>query len=75
MKQDRLEQIRKQSAKDDVKFKPVQGFIDDRGKIVELLNEHLKPCGDDLILLTLKGHLIIETMLEMILSQIGRAHV
>jgi hypothetical protein len=36
----------------------------------ELLDQHLKPCGDDLILLTLKGHLIIEGLLEINLSRL-----
>lgn len=37
---------------------------EDVQKLPDLLGQ-LKPCGDDLILLTLKGHLIIENLLEM----------
>ena len=36
----------------------------------ELLDQHLKPCGNDLILLTLKGHLIIEGLLEINLCRL-----
>jgi hypothetical protein len=38
-------------------------------KYADLLN-HLKPCGNDLVLLTLKGHLIIEHLLEMNLTHL-----
>ena len=35
-----------------------------------LVEKHLKPCGDDLILLTLKGHLLIENLLEINLCRL-----
>jgi hypothetical protein len=37
---------------------------DDALKYGDLIN-HLQPCGNDLILLTLKGHLIIENLIEV----------
>jgi hypothetical protein len=45
-------------------------FSDDILRLPDLLDQHLKPCGDDLILLTLKGHLIIENLLEMNLCRL-----
>jgi hypothetical protein len=43
---------------------------DDIEKYFELLFQHLKPCGDDLILLTITGHLIIENWLEINLTRL-----
>jgi hypothetical protein len=40
-------------------------LLPDLVKFSDLVNQHLVPCSDDLILLTLKGHLIIENLLEM----------
>lgn len=45
-------------------------FIADLEKPDQLVNEHLLPCGDDLILITLKGHLIIEALIEMNLCRL-----
>jgi hypothetical protein len=45
-------------------------LTDDILKLPSLLDQHLKPCRDDLVLLTLKGHLIIESLLEMNLSRL-----
>jgi hypothetical protein len=53
-------------AKDPVKHgNEIQQFAADRVIHSELLQQHLVPCGNDLVLLTLKGHLIIENLLEM----------
>ena len=48
----------------DEQFQQTRQLADDLIKHSDLLDQHLKPCGDDLILLSLKGHLIIESMLE-----------
>jgi hypothetical protein len=45
-------------------------MTDDSMKFVEILTQHLLPCGDDLTLLTLKGHLIVEYLLETILLRL-----
>jgi hypothetical protein len=63
MKDNRSEDI-------DRHYKLACRLYDDMIKSVDLLDQHLKPCGEDLILLTLKGHLIIERLLEMNLSLI-----
>jgi len=49
--------------------KKILQLSDDALKSFDLV-EHLTPCGDDLILLTLKGHLIIESLLEMNLTRL-----
>jgi hypothetical protein len=51
----------------EMKLKKALRFIEDRNKSGKLINEHLVPCGDDKILLTLKGHCVIESLLESIL--------
>ena len=43
---------------------------DDSEKLSDLLEQHLKPCGNDLMLLTIKGHLIIESLLELNLCRL-----
>jgi hypothetical protein len=43
---------------------------DDIIKYFELFDQHMKPCGDDLLLIVLKGHLIIERFLEMNLCRL-----
>ncbi len=48
----------------------INQLIADRSKPAELIKEHLASCGDDLILITLKGHLIIENLLEMNLCRL-----
>ena len=45
-------------------------LLADRFKPSELVNLHLNPCGTDLILLTIKGHLIIESLLGMNLCRL-----
>lgn len=49
--------------------KKIIQLSDDALKSLDLV-EYLTPCGDDLILLTLKGHLIIENLLEMNLTRL-----
>jgi hypothetical protein len=39
-------------------------------RLPDLLDQYLKPCGDDLTLLIIKGHLIIESLLEMNLCRL-----
>jgi hypothetical protein len=51
----------------EAKIKKALQFIDDRTKWGKLITEHLEPCGDDKILLVLKGHCVIESLLESIL--------
>lgn len=43
---------------------------EDQFDSVEALCEHLLACGDDLILLTLKGHLVMESVLDKILARL-----
>jgi hypothetical protein len=61
----RDEEIHKKAAKLLQKVKKLEHFSDDASKYHDLVKLHLQPCGDDLILLTLKGHLVIENLLEM----------
>jgi hypothetical protein len=68
MKPDTGEQNKK-DRRFDAKMKRAQRFIKDKTKGRRLIMEHLDPCRDDLILLTLKGHLIIEDLLESILMR------
>jgi hypothetical protein len=51
------------------RVKRVRHFIEDKAKSRRLIIEHLDSCGDDLTLLTLKGHLIIENLLDSILMR------
>jgi hypothetical protein len=48
----------------DKQVRQTEQLADDVLKLADLINQYLRPCGDDLILLTLKGHLIIENLLE-----------
>jgi hypothetical protein len=45
---------------------------EDQFNSVDALLEHLLSCGDDLILLTLKGHLVIEHLLDTTLARLLR---
>ena len=45
-------------------------LLADRLKPSELVKQHLNPCGTDLILLSIKGHLIIERLLGMNLCRL-----
>src|SRR5438477_4929678 len=49
----------------DKQFQQTNQLADDLIKHSALLDQHLKPCSDDLVLLTLKGHLLIESLLEI----------
>ena len=51
---------------------PIDQFAEDRILFADLVPQYLHPCGDDLVLLTLKGHLILETLLEMNLCRMLR---
>ena len=64
------DEILKICARIDRKGKKHDQFIGDAYKRVDLVNQYLNPCGDDLILITLKGHLIIENLLGMILTRL-----
>lgn len=66
----KYEEIKKRGDKIDKKGKEIDQLIADRHKPGELVMEHLGKCGDDLILITLKGHLIIENLLEMNLCRL-----
>jgi len=37
----------------------------DRHDHLQLVEQHLNPCGNDVILLTIKGHLLVEHLLEV----------
>jgi hypothetical protein len=65
-----FEEFRKRSVKQDKRGKKIDQLIADRFKPGELVKEHMVKCGDDLILITLKGHLIIENLLEMNLCRL-----
>ena len=54
----------------DKRDREINQLIADHHKPGELAKEHLDKCGDDLILITLKGHLIIEHLLEMNLCRL-----
>jgi hypothetical protein len=56
----------------DKRDKEIEQLLADRHKPGELAKEHLGKCGDELILITLKGHLIIENLLEMNLCRLLR---
>jgi hypothetical protein len=58
-----IDNIYKQIDKNDVLFA-------DRFKPSELWQQHINQCGTDLTLLTIKGHLIIENLLEMNLCRL-----
>jgi len=45
-------------------------MADDAVSLHDVMTEHLIPCGDDLTLLTLKGHLVAEGLLDMILVRL-----
>ena len=47
-----------------------QAFSEDLDKYLDWVNKHLLPCADDLILLTIKGHLLIEHLLEVNLNRL-----
>jgi hypothetical protein len=64
---DEEEDRAKMNMKIEAKIKRTLQFCEDKTKCKKLIIEHLDPCGDDLILLTLKGHCIIESFLESIL--------
>ncbi len=64
------DEIKKRGDKIDKWGKEIEQLIADRQKPGELVEEHLGSCGDDLILITLKGHLIIENLLEMNLCRL-----
>ncbi len=50
------------------KIKKALQLCDDQSRSSgKLITEHLEPCGDNNILLVLKGHCIIESLLESIL--------
>jgi hypothetical protein len=51
---------------------PIDEFAQDRILFLDLVPQYLQPCGEDLVLLTLKGHLILETLLEMNLCRMLR---
>jgi hypothetical protein len=48
----------------------IDQLASDRLKRSELIERYLTACGDDLVLLALKGHLIIEGLLEMNLCRV-----
>jgi hypothetical protein len=48
----------------------LEQLLADRLKLFELVDQHLLPCGDNLVLLTLKGHLIIENLLDINLCRL-----
>ncbi len=52
------------------RFELCKQFAADIEEQFDCLDQHLKPCGEDLILLTLKGHLIIESFLEVNLCRL-----
>lgn len=54
----------------DKQFKQTDKLFSDIMNCSNSLDQYLKPCGDDLMLLTLKGHLIIESLLEMNLCRL-----
>ena len=56
--------------KGDRKQKELEQIVFDRQKPSELTKEYLDTCGDDLILITLKGHLVIENLLELNLCRL-----
>jgi len=59
--------------KTDSEIKKEKRFIemtDDLVKFVENMTGYLSACGDDLTLLTLKGHLVAESLLETILVRV-----
>src|ERR1043166_1385199 len=62
----------KRETRTDKKTKGALELLDDAEKSHELLNDHLLSCSDDLTLLTLKGHLVIENLLDTILSRLLR---
>jgi hypothetical protein len=45
-------------------------FNDDLQKYFDLIVQHLTQCGDNLVLLTLTGHLMIENLLEINLARL-----
>jgi hypothetical protein len=54
----------------DKRIRKTNQLADDIIKLFELLDQHLKPCGNDLTLLAIKGHLVIESFLEMNLCRL-----
>jgi hypothetical protein len=64
------DEIKKRGDRFDKRDGEINQLIADRHKPGELVKEHLEKCGSDLILITLKGHLIIEHLLEMNLCRL-----
>jgi hypothetical protein len=50
--------------------KRVNALVDDTLKYRDLVDEHLMSCPEDLILLILTGHLVVEELLEMVLASV-----
>ena len=63
-------EFKKLGDKVDKRVREVDQLFADHSKSDELVTEHLGKCADDLILLTLKGHLIIENLLEVNLCRL-----
>ena len=70
MKNEEFENSLKKAVKGIKQVESMAKLTEDRQKMVHLINEHLLPCGDDLILLTLKGHIIIENLMEINLCRL-----
>ncbi len=66
----KYEEVIKRGEKIEKRGKEIDQLIADRHKPGELVKERLGKCGDDLILITLKGHLILENLLEMNLCRL-----
>src|ERR1035441_2283570 len=64
MKHEEIEDCLKKAVKGIKRIESMAQFANDRQKMIDLVRAHLFPCGEDLILLTLKGHLIIENLLD-----------
>jgi hypothetical protein len=65
-----FEDLLKKVQKTEKKGRKVDQLTADALEYADLVTEHLTPCSDDLILLTLKGHLVIESLLEIILRRV-----
>ena len=64
MKYDETEARLRKAGRDIKRIEKAAQFLTDRQKMMVLITQHLKPCGEDLTLLTLKGHLLIENLLD-----------
>jgi hypothetical protein len=74
MKHEEAEEILKKTANQIKQIEEIGQYFNDHQKSIDLVNQHLNPCGEDLILLTLKGHLIIENLLDTNLCRLLSVH-